>query len=110
MVTLQNIQDRPRQNHASAGGFRFGLGDYQFSLDSLHLPLHSQRSGPEVQVVPLQGQDLTPAQAGRQLQQKKLIASVFFGLDQQTLDFFSGQYRHFSGMGGWRFAVCGWVF
>ena len=53
----------------------------------MYLPFYSQCPSAEVQVVPLERQDLTPAQAGGQLQQQKLVAAVFPGLNQQVLAF-----------------------
>ena len=56
--------DRCGQENAPAGGPGLGLGDHQFSPDTLDLPLYSQHPSPEIQIVPLEGQDLAPAQAG----------------------------------------------
>ena len=65
----------------------------------MDLPLHPQGAGPEIQVTPLEGQDLAPAQASGQLQQKQLVAAVLLGLDQQPLDLLRSQHLHFSGLG-----------
>ena len=58
-------------------------------MDALDLPLYPQSAGEEVQVIPPEGQDLPPAQAGGQFQQEQLEAAVLLGLDQQALDLFS---------------------
>ena len=51
----------------------------------MHLPLYLKLSSIEVQIVPLEGADLTTAQAGGQLQQEQFKASILFGLDEQPL-------------------------
>ena len=57
----------------------------------MDLPLHPKGPGAEIQIVPLEGQDLAPAQAGGQFQQQKLVAAVLPGLDQQPLDLLRSQ-------------------
>src|SRR5699024_7333594 len=59
-VLFQYLQDRCGQENAPAGGPGLGLGDHQFSPDTLDLPLYSQHPSPEIQIVPLEGQDLAP--------------------------------------------------
>ena len=66
----------------------------------MNLPLHTKFSGAEVEVIPLEGTDLAPAQPSGELQQKELEAAILFGLDQQTLDLLRGQHLHFPGLGG----------
>ena len=75
----------------------------------MDLPLHSQGAGTEIQIVPLEGQDLAPAQAGGQLQKEQLVATVLPGLDQQPLDLLGSKYLHFSGFGGREFTAVRWV-
>lgn len=92
------------QENAPTGGTGLGLGDRQLPLDALNLPLYSQGASPEIQIIPLEGQDLAPAQAGSQLQQEQFEAAVLLGLDQQTLDLLSRQHLHLFGAGDRRFA------
>ena len=66
----------------------------------MNLPLHSKFPCAKVEVAPLKGTDLTPAQAGGEFQQKEFKAAVLFGLDEQALDFLWGQHLHLSGFGG----------
>ena len=66
----------------------------------MDLPLYLKLAGIEVQIVPLECADLTPPQAGGQLQQEQFEASVLFGLNQQPLDLLRGQHLHLSGLGG----------
>ena len=66
----------------------------------MHLPFYPQRPGEEVQVIPLERQDLATVQVCGQLQQQKLVVSVLLGLNQQPLDFLGSRHFHFSGSGG----------
>ena len=80
------------------------MRDHQFPLDALNLPLYSQGASPEIQIIPPEGQDLAPAQAGSQLQQEQFEAAVLLRLDQQTLDLLSCQHLHLFGACDRRFA------
>ena len=71
----------------------------------MDLPLHPQGAGTEIQIVPLDGQDFAPAQAGGQLQEEQFVASVLPGLDQQPLDLLGSKYLHFSGFCGREFTA-----
>ena len=39
-IPEQDVEDGAGENQASAGGFGLGLGDHQFFVDALHLPLY----------------------------------------------------------------------
>jgi len=69
------------------------------------LSLDSEFSGAGVQIIPLEGADLTSAQAGGEFQQKNFIAAILFGLDQQPLNLLRSQHLHLSGLGGRDLAV-----
>ena len=86
------------------------MGERQLPLDALNLPLYSQGASPEIQIIPPEGQDLAPAQAGSQLQQEQFKAAVLLGLDQQALDLLSRQHLHLFGAGDRRFAGEGGIF
>ena len=75
----------------------------------MDLPLHSQGAGAEIQVIPLEGQDLAPAQAGGQLQKEQLVAAILLGLDQQPLDLLWGQNLHFPALDRRKFTAVRWV-
>ena len=75
----------------------------------MHLPLHSELPSAEVEIVPLEGADLTPAQPGGEFQQEEFEASIFLGLDQQSLDFLRGQHLHLPGLGRREAATIGGV-
>ena len=107
-VLFENVQNRRGKNDAPVGGFGLGRRDHQLSLDPMDLALYPKLPGAEVEVAPLEGADLAPAQAGGELQQKQFKATVLFGLDQQTLDLLRGQHLHLPGFGGWEAAAtCG---
>lgn len=68
-TVFQDVQDWRWKDDAPAGGSGLGLGDRQFSPDPLHLPLDAQFFGLEVQIVPLECQQLPTPQTSGQLQQ-----------------------------------------
>ena len=63
-IFFENAQYGGGKDQASVSRFGFGWRDHEFSFDSVNLPLHSEFPGAEVQIVPLQGTDLTPAEPG----------------------------------------------
>ena len=75
----------------------------------MDLPLHPQGAGTEIQIVPLDGQDFAPAQAGGQLQEEQFVASVLPGSDQQPLDLLWGQNLHFPALDRRKFTTVRWV-
>lgn len=82
LVCLEHIQPWGREKHRPIARPGLGRGYHQFASDPVNLPLHPKGAGTEIQIVPLEGQDLAPAPAGGQLQQQKLVAAVPPGLDQ----------------------------
>ncbi len=58
------------------------------------LPLDVQLAGAQIQIVPLQGANLTPPHAGRQLQEHHLVEVVLLRLDQKPLHFLVGEHLH----------------
>lgn len=105
LVALEHIQNRGGEKHGPVARLGFGRRHYQFALYPVYLPFYPQRPGAEVQVIPMERQDLAPAQAGGQLQQQKLVAAVFLGLNQQALDLLGSKYLHFSGFCGREFTA-----
>ena len=77
-----NIQDWGREEHSSPASLGFGRRYHQFPSCPMDLPFHLERPGFEIQVSPLEGANLTTAQAGGQLQQEQLVAAILSGLDQ----------------------------
>ena len=63
-VCLEYMQHRSGEKDRPVARLGLGRGYHQFSLDPVDLPLHSQGAGAEIQVIPLEGQDLAPAPAG----------------------------------------------
>lgn len=68
-----------RRSHALSAGnggaqpsacLGFGWRGHQLTPDSMDLPLHLELPGFRIQVIPLEGADHTPAQAGGQLGEK----------------------------------------
>ena len=82
LICFEDTKDRRRENDATIGCLCLGWRDDQFSFDPVDLSLNPEFPGAEVQVIPLEGADLTPTQAGGEFQQKKFIAAILFCLDQ----------------------------
>ena len=55
---------------------------------------YGQGSCIQIQVGPLQGQQLSPAQAGGQVQQEQFKVAVRLGLDEKPLELLAGQHLH----------------
>ena len=60
LVYFEDAEDRRRENNAAIGCFRLGWRNYQLSLDPVDLSFNPEFSGAEVQIIPLEGADLTP--------------------------------------------------
>ena len=68
-VFLYQQLHRPLRNGQLADGVgRFGLADYQFTVDAVHLLADRDGHVLHIQVCPQQGKELAPAQTGGQLQ------------------------------------------
>ena len=65
LVALEHIQNRGGEKHGPVARLGFGRRHYQFALYPVYLPFYPQRPGAEVQVIPMERQDLAPAQASR---------------------------------------------
>ena len=63
-VLPQHCHHRRRQNDLADGVLRLGRADLELAPHIVDLLVHIQHAGFEVQVVPLQRHQLTPAQAG----------------------------------------------
>ena len=77
-VFLQDAQERSGENDRPVGGFGFGPGDDQPTLDSMNLSFHPQRPSFEIEIVPLESQKVASTQAGGDLQQEQLIAAILW--------------------------------
>ena len=60
--------------------FGFGWGDYQLTTYPVDLLSHLECPGFKIQVIPLKGADLTPAQACGQFRQEQFIAAPSSGI------------------------------
>jgi hypothetical protein len=75
----------------------------------VNLPLYSEFSGAEVEVIPLEGADLTLSQSRGEFQQEKLEAAILFGLDQQALNFLRREHLHLPAFCRGKAAAIGWI-
>ena len=64
LMCLEDIQDRGWENDASVSRFGFGRRDHQFPFDPVNLPFYPEFPSAEVEVAPLEGANLTPAEPG----------------------------------------------
>jgi hypothetical protein len=60
-VFSEDGQDRRGEHDASVSRPGFGQRDHQFPSYSVNLPLHPEFPGAEIEVILLEGTDLTPA-------------------------------------------------
>ena len=82
----------------------FGWGDYQLTTYPVDLLSHLECPGFKIQVIPLKGADLTPAQACGQFRQEQFIAAPLWP-GSVTADFLRYQDLHFSGLGRGKLAT-----
>ena len=61
LICFEDSEDRRREDNAAIRCLRLGWRDYQLSLDPVDLPFNPEFSGAEIQIIPLEGADLTPA-------------------------------------------------
>ena len=64
LILLQHRHHGGRQDDLADGVLRLGRADLKLATHIVDLLVHIQHAGFEVQVVPLQRHQLTPAQAG----------------------------------------------
>ena len=94
LVLPQHLQNGGRQNDLADGCFRLRLAELQFALHGADLLIHIQHTRLKVQIVPLERHQLTPAQAGGQLQKEKFVVTLGLCLDEKTLKLFPVQHLH----------------
>ena len=90
----QHGQHRRRQDHHPVRAFRLRRRYMQRTRHMNDLPLDVELAGAQIQIVPLQGADLAPPHAGRQLQQHHLVEAVLLRLDQKPLHLLVGEHLH----------------
>ena len=90
VVFFQHSQQGWGQDDGTQGGFRLGRRHHQLAVSPVDLALDAKHPSFDVQIVPLEGQHLAPAQARGKLQKKQFIVSFFPCLDQKSLHFLSG--------------------
>ena len=93
-VLTEHLHHSRRQHQLADGGL--GLGDAHVNLSVCLIDLfgYGQGSGVQIQVGPLQGQQLSPAKAGGQVQQEQFEVAVRLGLDEKPLELLAGQHLH----------------
>ena len=94
LILPEHLDHRRRQHQLADGSLGFGDAYLHLSIHFVDLLGHRQCSGIQVQVGPLQGQQLSPAQSRGQVQQEQLEVSIRLGLYEEPLEFLTGQYLH----------------
>ena len=82
------------QDHGAVGAFRLGLGDLERAVHVNGLAFDVQGAGLEVQIIPLEGANLSPAHPRGQLQKRQLKEAVLLCLNQEPLHLLVGQHLH----------------
>ena len=93
-VRQQEFHHGGRQDDGPEGSLGLWLADDQLSAHRVDLLVDLQFPRLFIQVLPSEGQDLTRAQAGGQLQQEQFIHSLLLGLKKEPLDLLPGENLH----------------
>ena len=99
-VLRQHLQHGGRENDGAVGRLGLGLADDQLPAHRTDLLVDPELSRVEVEVIPPERQQLTPAHSGGQVQQEQLVHPLRLGLDQKPLDLLMGQHLHLSPLDG----------
>ena len=109
-VLPQHRHHSGRQDDLADGVLRLGRADLKLATHIVDLLVHIQYAGFEVQVVPLQRHQLTPAQAGCQVQEEHFIVALKLRLNEESLQLFSCQHLHFPRLLGRQLVADGRVY
>ena len=105
LVLCQHSKHRLGQDDGPLSCLGLGRTDVEFAVDGSNLAVNMQRTRAEIQVMPLEPQQLTLPQARGQLYQKQLVEALFLGLDQEALHLIPGEDLHLLGAGGRQLAA-----
>ena len=92
LVRAQHRGYRLRQQDRATGRARFRLAGREFSTDAVDLSADAQLSRVEVEVAPLECQQLAAAQPRCQFQQEEFVIALILGLDEESLHFLAGEH------------------
>ena len=106
---FKDVHHRRGQDHRPVGAFRLGLGNLKRAVHVYGLALDVQGAGFEIQIIPLEGTDFSPAHPRGQLQQGQLEEAVLLRLDQEPLHLLVGQHLHLGAFLGWELAPHGGI-
>ena len=93
-VLPQHRHHSGRQDDLADGVLRLGRADLELPPHIVDLLVYIQHTGFEVQVIPLQRHELTPAQTGCQVQKEHLVVTLELCLDKKPLQLLPRQYLH----------------
>ena len=93
-VLSQHRHHGGRQDDLADRVLCFWRADLELAAHIVDLLVHIQHTGFEVQVIPLQRHEFTPAQAGGQVQKEDFIVALELRLNEKPLQFLSGQHLH----------------
>ena len=106
-LLLQNAYRIRPEGDGAVGIFRFQRSLPHLAIDAANLTAHSERLRGEINVLPLEPQQFTPAQPSCQLDVVHLENAGVLGLQQKCCELGSAQGLHFPVLGFWKgTAVC----
>ena len=80
-VLRQQLHHGGRQDNGAVGRLGLGFADNEFATHGIDLFVNVQFSGGKIQVIPPEGQQLAPAHAGGQFQEKEFVHPLRLGLN-----------------------------
>ena len=99
-ILCQHLQHSGRQDNGAVGRLGLGLADDQLPAHWTDLLVDAEFPRGEVQIVPPEGQQLTPAHPGGQIQQEQLVHPLCLGLDEEPAHLLLGQHLHLPPLDG----------
>ena len=109
VLLYQQFYGSLRDSQLANGVGRLGLADHQFTVDAVHLLADGDGHVLHVQVRPQQSQQLSPPQAGGQLQIEGRQQSTPLGFGQIRADLVLRQYFHLPLFQLWQAAALGGI-
>ena len=94
LILPQHRHHGGRQDDLADSVLCFWRADLKLAPHIVDLLVHIQHTGFEVQVIPLQRHELTPAQTSRQVQKEHFVVALELRLNEKPLQFLPRQHLH----------------
>ena len=108
-VFPQHLHDGGRQHQLADGAFRLRHAHHDLAANQTDLFADREDARFKIEVVPLQRQQLAAPQTRRQNQQKQLIVTLGFRLNEKPLQFIPRQHLHLARLLGRQLAALGGI-